>query len=121
MTLRQAAEGRIDLGELGKVTVSASTHLGEVDVTIRAEQDDTLALLHSASGLIEGELRREAVDVRHLGIERDGRRDPREDTPRRQDQRDDRHGHEAPRDAAPGFEGELEQTVRFVLSGTDAP
>jgi hypothetical protein len=115
MTLRQGAQGVIDLGELGTVSVSARAIAGEVDIDIRAQNGDTTAILHSASGLLEAELRKDAIDVRQLGIEKEERDNG--DKGRRH--RDDRHPEERPtrenHEHASDFEADFESSVRFVL------
>jgi hypothetical protein len=116
MTLRQGAEGQVDLGELGRVTVRATTENGEVDVTLRADDEDTVAMLQSTSAVLESELRRESVEVRHLGVEREHRRPTDEEARRHGRDRSARPDEPAMPEADPGFEADLERSVRFVLS-----
>ncbi|MBM4376311.1 MAG: flagellar hook-length control protein FliK [Deltaproteobacteria bacterium] len=116
MTLRHGAEGHIDLGELGHVTVRATSHNGEIDVTIRADHEDAVAMLQTTSALLEGELRRESLEIRHLGVERERRTRTDEDGARRERERQAPRQDEAAPEAEQGFESDLERSVRIVLS-----
>ncbi|MBM4358930.1 MAG: flagellar hook-length control protein FliK [Deltaproteobacteria bacterium] len=121
LTLRHGAEGRLDLEELGTVTVVARAVAGEVDVSIRTSSEDTTAMLQSTSGLLEGELRRDSLEIRHLSVEheRGERRDDGDDGRRREPRRDD--AEEPHRPAPNPGEDDFESSVRFVLSGHEAP
>ena len=115
MTLRQGAEGTVDLGELGTVSVSARTVMGEVDIEVRAEHGDTVSMLQSTSAILEAELRKESIDVRQLGIDKD-ERDPRH--PQRENRGDHATDEEAKRDnrkRQSDVESDFESSVQFVL------
>ena len=115
MTLRQGAEGTVDLGELGTVSVSARTVMGEVDIEVRAEHGDTVSMLQSTSAILEAELRKESIDVRQLGIDKE-ERDPRH--PQRENRGDHATDEEAKRDnrkRQSDVESDFESSVQFVL------
>ncbi len=61
LTLRQAAHGELDVPELGRVTVSARSRDGEVDLRVRAERPETAHTLAAHAGEISAAVR--AVDV----------------------------------------------------------
>lgn len=115
MTLRQGAEGKIDLGELGTVSVSARTVMGEVDIDIRATQSDTAAMLQSTSAFLEAELRKDAVDVRQIEIDSEGKDSREPGGENRQKDTENERGKGAREEAAREFEPDLESSVRFVL------
>lgn len=119
LTLRHGAEGQLDLGELGLVTVTARTVAGEVDVKIRASNEETASILQSTSALLEGELRRESVEIRNLDVEhqqRERRGDGDSSGKERPDERPTREPGEA---SPPEAEENFEASVRFVLQGTE--
>jgi hypothetical protein len=78
MTLRQGAQGSIDIPELGTVRVAARMRAGEVDVDLRAQRPDTVTVLQSAGAALEAELRHSAVNVRHVDIDREEREPSRD-------------------------------------------
>ncbi|MSP25689.1 MAG: hypothetical protein EXR75_11095 [Myxococcales bacterium] len=124
MTLRNGAEGTIELPGLGSVHIAAHTRAGEVDIELRATTADGAAVLHSVSGALEADLRQGSVNLRHLNVSDDGEHDENRDEPntdhrnRRDHSASDDDGEPKRRRAPPSFEREPFDTappVRFVL------
>jgi hypothetical protein len=120
LTLRHGAEGRVDLDELGTVTVSARSDGGEIDVSIRASNEDTAALLQSTSAFLEGDLRRDSLEIRHLSVEHE-RQERRDGEGAGRDHRARDEASDEPTDPVPPpAEDDFESSVRFVLQDLEA-
>jgi len=88
MTLRHRASASITVHGLGRIDVEAVRHHGEIDIAVRAQSDETAAVLSSVSHQLEHQLRKGAIELGNLAVQRDsvspdGREQPRE-RPRQQ-------------------------------------
>jgi hypothetical protein len=72
MTLSRAADGELDIPELGRIRVDAQTRAGEVDVRITADRPETQALVASHAHDIVLDARNASIPLADLQINRSG-------------------------------------------------
>lgn len=70
LTIARAAEGTVELGELGRVSVKATANGSGVDVRVAAQSHETLGLIREHRTAMEADLKGAAIGVSKLEVVR---------------------------------------------------
>jgi hypothetical protein len=79
LTLSRAADGELDIPELGRVRVEAQTRNGEVDVRITADREETRELVSGHTHEIVIDAKSAAIPIVDLRVKHDPRAEPQTD------------------------------------------
>ncbi|MEO7109542.1 MAG: hypothetical protein ABI183_03800 [Polyangiaceae bacterium] len=93
LTLSRSADGEMDIPELGRIRVEATSHDGEVDVRITAAREETQQLVSGHTHEIVIDARSAAIPIVDLRVKLDPRAEPMDLSSSNRGSQDERRGN----------------------------